>query len=291
MKLANHSLRTADVHKSLAFYQLTLGMKLVGQQLDGERQSYFLAFDSEEAATLEIVFEPGVPLSVSPQPSRTEGYWKFAISVPDLALARQNIIDKGTPVGECTLVPGVAFLCHLQDPDGYCIELIQHHLDHVVPAEDNRQYLLGTKPSFNLSTLRVKNIDASLAFYTALGMTLVSKLHVGARNMTLYFLAPPDTQPASPQLDAVENCDWMWQRPYTLLELQHIHGTEIRDDFHYHTGITGGFLGLDFEVGDLSLAEQYADKKSTDIYTPSGKKSGITLYDPDGYRLRCYLDT
>ncbi|MEM7044079.1 MAG: VOC family protein, partial [Pseudomonadota bacterium] len=57
-----------------------------------------------------------------------------------------------------------------------------------------------------------------------LGMTLLSIQPVTDYGFTLYFLAFTDERPPHDDLEAVGNREWLWQRPYTTLELQHVSG-------------------------------------------------------------------
>lgn len=85
-------------------------------------------------------------------------------------------------------------------------------------------------------TLRIRNVEKSLHFYqSVLGMRLLSRQRVEPYRFTLYFLAfvektdevPPCQLPdGSIDINAVGNREWLWQRPYTTLELQHRDGGE-----------------------------------------------------------------
>ena len=58
-------------------------------------------------------------------------------------------------------------------------------------------------------------------------MKLLSIQPVKRYNFTLYFLAfTEEDPPILEDLEAVENREWLWQRPYSTLELQHRWGTE-----------------------------------------------------------------
>lgn len=52
-------------------------------------------------------------------------------------------------------------------------------------------------------------------------MSLLSIQPVLQYNFTLLFLAFTTERPPHEDLEAVENREWLWQRPYTTLELQH----------------------------------------------------------------------
>ncbi|WP_152558564.1 VOC family protein [Endozoicomonas numazuensis] len=268
MKLTHHRLMVSDLDQSLSFYCQKLGMNLESRRLESDSEHCFLAYPHTQGALLELVYCQGVKPEVAPQPSRTEGYWKFSISVVDLQKARQHLIDSGvSSVGDCFEVPDVAFLCHLQDPDGYCIELIQQTFKKNTPALLNDiKTSVWHSACLNLSTLRSRDIGASLSFYEQIGLRLVSRQSVADRNMTLYFLTGDEEKAPLEDIDAIEIREWLWQRPYTLLELQHIHGTETQEGFHYRTGIETGFLGLTL------VSNEY--------------EKGKILNDPDGYIVK-----
>lgn len=76
-------------------------------------------------------------------------------------------------------------------------------------------------------TTRITEPTQSLDFYQkVLGMKLLSIQPVKRYNFTLYFLAYTEETPPNADLEAVENREWLWQRPYTTLELQHRWGSE-----------------------------------------------------------------
>jgi len=280
IKLATHRLRISDPEQSLLFYQQKLGMELIEQIQEKQCCRFFLGFDSgadQPAALLELIHDRSdLALSVAPQPSRTEGYWKISIAVDNLDMARQRLLTNQVSVGDAFEVPNVAYLCHLADPDGYCIELIQRSFRINTPDVALKQNLpLGSHPTFLLSTIRVKDPKASLEFYrNILGMRLLSRQQVSDRQMTLYFLAFTEERLPVPDIEAVENREWLWKRQYTQLELQHIWGTENQDEFTYRTDQEGGFGGLTFEVPDAHQLD-----------TLINMFGGPLLADPDGYRL------
>ncbi len=51
-------------------------------------------------------------------------------------------------------------------------------------------------------------------------MTLLSKQPVEPYGFTLYFLASCDESPPLSDLEAVENREWLWQRPYRTHDAQ-----------------------------------------------------------------------
>ncbi len=280
-QFAQLTLRISDSDTSLRFYVELLGMTLFETRRIEGREHHFLgymtadlppeAFDIERwqsCCLLELVVVPeGQQFVVRQQPDASAGYWKIALSLPELDVARERLVEHGVAVDEPRQVGDIAYLCHFQDPDGYCIELIQHDfLQNHTPATADSRFKLGSQTVFSLITLRVKDAEASLRFYTEnLGMRLLSVQPVAARGFTLYFLSLNDEAPPHADLEAVENREWLWRRPYTLLELQHVWGTEGQAEFNYAVGPETGFLGF-------TLAK-------------SGTGNSERVEDPDGYLI------
>ena len=212
MSITNHRLQISEPKTSLDFYINKLGMLLISQYEVDNKHHYFLSFSEKQDACLELVFDPDTVFFVESQPSLTEGYWKYSITVPNLTLAREHLMLQGINIGCPFEVKDIAYLCHFTDPDGYCIELIQQHFggnSHNVLSPSNS--FQACLPTFNLSTLRVKQIDESLAFYTKLGMRLVSRQKVAGRNMHLYFLSFNMESPPSSDIDSLSVREWLWQ--------------------------------------------------------------------------------
>ena len=61
---------------------------------------------------------------------------------------------------------------------------------------------------------------------TNLGMKQLAIMPVDTYGFTLYFYAATDEQPPSTDPYAIENRTWIYQRPYTVLEFQHIAALE-----------------------------------------------------------------
>ena len=98
MSIANHRLQISESQASLDFYKNKLGMLLISQYKIGNKLHYFLSFGEKQDACLELVFDPDSIFSVETQPSLTEGYWKFAIAVPNLQMARDHLMLHGINV-------------------------------------------------------------------------------------------------------------------------------------------------------------------------------------------------
>ncbi len=290
-QLVHHRLTVADPAASLAFYHRYFGMSLHATFESDGRRHYYLGFgvprpDGDAAipdypgCLLELTYAADDEFSTGPIDGAVPGYWKIALSVADLDMARERLLADGLEVSEPVMVPDVAYLCHCSDPDGYDIELIQHRF----PANHSESpydpgFALGTRTSFSLVTYRVRDPQASLAFYRQqLGLRLLSKQVLAERGFTLYFLSADAESAPDDDVEAVGIREWLWQRPYTLIELQHVHGTEADPEYGYPTGPETGFRGIRLLAAKLA--------GDGDVVTlPRLARRCQRLVDPDGYSI------
>ena len=283
-------------------------MSLLGQREDSGVLHYFLGFPTtgeqakaiddgpahwQSQCLLELVYDPQCRiLDIRLQPDCTEGYWKMAISVRELDIAHQRLIANGVEVDTPRQVGDIAYLCHFNDPDGYCIELIQHDfLQNHHSIRENFDYTLGSCPAFLLVTYRVKDIAASIRFYSeVLAMRLLSRQVVTARGFTLYFFACGDEFPPNADIEHVGNREWLWRRPYTMIELQHIWGTDSTSDFNYRVGAATGFTGVSFAARNIDFFLEQMRGQGTHIdiceFDPILGSMTATVLDPDGYAIK-----
>jgi lactoylglutathione lyase len=140
---------------------------------------------------------------------------------------------------------------------------------------------------FNHTMLRVKDLDASLDFYTrVLGFTPIDRREFPQGAFTLQFLAL-GVDPASIPADPQARRDWMAGQP-GLLELTHNHGTEADPAFTYHDGNSEprGFGHICVAVPDIVAACARFDDLGVAFQKRLGQgsmKSIAFIKDPDGY--------
>jgi len=150
-------------------------------------------------------------------------YWKIGITLPNVDMAYAQLREAGVEVSVPRQFGEIGYMCHLQDPEGFPIELLQHRFEsHPGESEGDRGRCLGGGAEIGQITLRVDDLEGALGFYRdRLGMRLLSIQPLPAYGFTLYFLAFTDERPPHDDLEAISNREWLWQRPYTTLELQH----------------------------------------------------------------------
>src|SRR5690606_5616817 len=108
---------------------------------------------------------------------------------------------------------------------------------------------------FNHTMLRVKDITASLDFYTrVLGFRLIDQRDFPDAAFSLYFLAYVPADVAIPE-DDQQRRRWMAGMP-GVLELTHNHGTENQEGPVYHDGNSDprGFGHICVSVPDIEAA-------------------------------------
>ncbi len=170
------------------------------------------------------------------QHSRDERYWKIGICLPDLDAACEQLRRKGVDVSAPHQFRDIGYMAHLHDPEGFAIELLQHDFLGRRPDDAGDPMLpLGGGAHLGQITLRTGDIAAELA--ARADMALLSVQDVAEFGFDLHFLAYTREAPPVPDLRAVGNREWLWRRPYTTLEFQHLAGAKLRD--------SPAFLGLE----------------------------------------------
>ena len=212
--LAGVALNVRSPQALAAFYVRHLGMRSdpIGEAIE-------VGYGGQ-GACLRLLPSP------SPEPYRHathDRYWKIGITLPDLDPACRRLKAEGVQITQPRQFEDVGYLCHAVDPEGFQIELLQHTFEG---CEKTAFFLadlpLGGGARIGQITLRTTDISADLDHYrTELGMKLLSIQPVRRHGFDLYFLAATDEEPPDPDVNAVANRPWLWQRRYTTLEFTH----------------------------------------------------------------------
>ena len=214
MKLARVVLRVRSPDTLARFYTEHLGMKA-----RTERHAVILGYGDGDA---EIELRRATSDRHYAH-AATDRYWKIGITLPNVDIAHAQLRRAGIAVSDPVQFGEIGYMCHLCDPDGFSIELLQHaFIDNRGEGDGDPKKTLGGGARVGQITLRVSDLQNALAFYRdRMGMRLLSIQPVEGFGFTLYFLAFAEETPPNPALTAVENREWLWRRPYTTLELQH----------------------------------------------------------------------
>lgn len=211
MRLASLRLRVAEPDKLAGFYRDILSMSV---QHEGPNRR--VGYAGQDA---DLILMPGGGGYCHDQGHR---YWKIGITLPDVDLAAAHLRRMGVAVSTPRQFLDIGYMSHLSDPDGFVIELLQHDFEGNRPdgaADPEDPFADGC---IGQITLRTGDIAAEDAFCRSQGMRLLSMQDVAPYGFDLHFYAftedlPPDSDPW-----AVANREWLWKRPYTTLEYQHV---------------------------------------------------------------------
>ncbi len=190
----------------------------------GTADEPLLGYDSEQCL-LELLDGADEPYV-----ARTDGlYWKIGITLRDLDHAVNHLKQSGLAVSEPRQFGDIGYMSHLRDPAGFAIELLQHGFKgRAQPAGTGHP--VGGQATLAHITLRVNDIAAARADLEGrLGMRLISVQPVTDYGFCLYFFCWSDEVLPDPDLESVANREWLWARPYALLELQHVPGGTISE--------------------------------------------------------------
>lgn len=237
-RIVHHTLVVSRLERSVQFYTKALRFKLMKdyrneQSSTGEAKNCIdLSLAPGKQTVLRLVESENTLAQYSP--SKHDVYWKIGITVTDLVGVCDELKTKQIAVSEPSQFRDIGFLCHLKDPDGFTIELLQKTFKDE-DSEPKTTSASSNAPDFQFAhiSLRCKDPKASMEYYTSLGMRLLGKMAVTPYKFTLFFLGYSSESPPNPDLEAVENRSWLWHRPYTLIELCHNWGTEDDEDFKY----------------------------------------------------------
>ncbi len=178
---------------------------------------------SEQFASVR--FAP-TALSADSAAAPSGSFWKFTVFSDEIGLLRDKIVNAGVAVSEPVQFGTIGYLCHLHEPGGNEIELLQRTFKDNPRSPTERQDALG------LITLRVQNAAESARFYTeTLGMRALSEMSVDDGRVDpfdLSFFAFAAQAPPPSELSHVDNREWLYQRPYTIVELQHYRNRQDR---------------------------------------------------------------
>ena len=231
MKLAFPRLHvdTSAVKGLIDWYCQRLGMNVLKTMHNDAELIHWVGFENMPSSSFvefrSDIHQANPPKSYLHQ-SSSDVYWKIGLSLIDVDTARSLLVRRGVDVTSPKQFRDIGYMCHLKDPVGYSIELLQHDFQSNFCSERIKSSLqlnlaLGQQTHMGQITLRVSNIEKSLGFYqSALGMKLLSRQNIPDM-FDLYFLACTDEKPPSDDLNAVEIREWLWRRPYTTLELQY----------------------------------------------------------------------
>lgn len=230
------------------------------------------------AARVSFVEEPGRPVF---ETNELGPYWKISVADDDLDATTSALIAGGVAVTEPQQFLDIGYLAHLHEPGGTAVELLQRTFDpprSTPPAPAAAQLAL--------ITLRATERHAFERFLGAgLGMSLLATMavdHGGPDPFDLSFWGFIDPDAAgrpNPDVASVDNREWLYQLPVTLIELQH-HRTPI--------SLAGAspLVDIGIEVDTAAeLLELATRLEATGVACTAGDDRSLAFTSPDGHHF------
>ena len=124
MKLARVILRVQSPENLACFYVEHLGMTVFD-----EGCAVLLGFGGEGAL---IEMRPAMPGNRYTH-RRSDRYWKIGITLPNVDMACAQLRKAGVEVSQPRQFGEIGYMCHLEDPEGFSIELLQHRFGRIAP--------------------------------------------------------------------------------------------------------------------------------------------------------------
>lgn len=249
MRLSRICFNVRNAAGQAGFYRETLGMDPLGDE-DCPAFGYhpnqaLLEFHESEMGAYNPVAD--------------DLYWKIGITLQNLDSAVEYLNAQGWPVSAPRQFRDIGYMCHLTDPEGFQIELLQQGFEGNPGPAPASGHPIGAQATLAHLTLRVADLSAAQeAFARDMNMRLMSVQPVPERHFCLYFYSWNDEALPEPDLEAVGNREWLWARPYTLLELQHL---QVSSGVQAPRPGQAGFAGLAY--GDDELTYLSADQLGT----------------------------
>lgn len=219
--IRTQNLRVRDFGGLPEFYCGLLGMQSIQEAPDHEAaETLVLGFDPDQCS---LVFRKA---NVSPFTARpNDFYWKIGITLQNLNAAVAFLRDNEINVTDPRQFRDIGYMSKITDPNGFIIELLQQSFEgseKVVPEG----HPVGAQATLAHITLRVTDIASAKDYFgKKLGMRLMSVQPVEDFDFCLYFYSWSDEELPNSDLFSVANREWLWARPYTLIELQHLQST------------------------------------------------------------------
>ena len=151
-------------------------------------------------------------------------YWKIGLTVRDLDYAVSGLKTLGVTTSTPHQFRDIGYLCHLTDPSGSPIELLQQGFEGRA-SEAGAGHPVGGQATLAHLTFRTRNImESDELFIRRLGMRRISRQPVDDLDFELHFYSGVDDAPPDPALDARLVREWLWRRPYAVIEVQYLKG-------------------------------------------------------------------
>lgn len=265
MKFTGFTLQINDPKNTLPFYQDILGFELLRKDKKGNQTIFYLK-NAAHQYLLELLHDSNSRITNYEQDAH-DNYWKYSLFVDDIQRVFNQFNQIEHTTGEAYQFGDIGYLMHTVDKENHQIEFIQKTFkQNTKSVPDDHNYFLKEFPVLGLLTIRTKDPLKSIRFFESiLDLKLQVRMYVSrGRGFTLYFLGNKNLQPPNPDIDAIENREWMYQQNHLFVEIQHYWATEYDDDFSLNTTSGCGLVSINFS-GDCDALEKKLNDHNIDF--------------------------
>lgn len=249
MKLRSFTLQIFNPEQTLAFYTNILGFAVLDQFSENNTTYYNLGFKNTDFY-IQLKHTPSLK-KIEYQEKTTDNYWKYSLFVDDIQKVYRNLKEQNYHIGEPFQFGDIGYLSHTTDNENHKIELIRKTFQQNKLLQTKEECMLG------LLTIRTKDPIKIIKLYEdILDLKLFVRMYVNrGKGFTLYFLGHKDLQVPSPDIDAIENREWMYQQSHLFIEIQHYWNSEYNDDFFLDSSKENGLQTINF-TGNLDILKK-----------------------------------
>lgn len=215
MKLARCRYAVPDLEELETFY-----CGLLGMQAFRSGDDLLLGYDPAQCL---LEFRTSDCRSFRTTPNSL--YWKIGITLRNLDAAVEELRARGLTVSDPRQFLDVGYLCHLQDPKGFVIELLQQGFEgNHATLPELPGHPIAAQATLAHITLRCSDltgIQRLCAEQLSMRLLSLQRITLPQRQFDLYFYGWSQEELPDPDPEAVANREWLYARPYSLLEIQH----------------------------------------------------------------------
>ncbi|QKX05437.1 hypothetical protein HN014_11100 [Aquimarina sp. TRL1] len=255
MKFKGFSLHINHPEETLSFYQDIIGFRLV-EQYQVENHTIFCLESKARGYDLELIYNQESE-NISYAHEMQDNYWKYSLFVDDIKRVYHRLNQIKHTTGEAYQFGDIGYLMHTADTESHKIEFIQKTFEqHSRQTVSNDLFFLKEQPVLGLLTIRTKDPVKMLRFFeSTLGLKLFVRMYVEkGEGFTLYFLGDRELVPPNPDIDAIENREWMYQQNHLFIEIQYYWGSEYKEGFDLCRN-KRGLKSINF-VGNLETVKE-----------------------------------
>lgn len=280
MNLQSFTLQIFDPEVTISYYTKVLGLRLLNEFSENDATYYNLCFENTQIH-IQLKHTPSLK-KIDYQQVATDNYWKYSLFVDNIQKIYKELEGQNYVINEPYQFGDIGYLAHTTDPENHQIEFIQKTFKQNTPTT-----IIGKEnTALGLLTIRSKDPIKSIRFYEdILELSLFVRMYVNRKNgFTLYFLGSKNLKAPNPDMDAIENREWMYQQEHLFIEIQHYWNSEYDNDFVLNASQNNGLQSINFK-GNL---ERLKERLKKNHISYQEEKDKVIFKTIDDHTIICH---